>query len=496
MKKLIVLLLTIALTAFLFSCNNAQGNFNTLKKALADSESEMSMLDFNIKPNVRLRVNSYSNVQIEKTNDKTNIGTDEIGISHANWEQYPTGNWDSPFLQLTNESTLICDSLIVNSSYVFLFTFHYSMSSSDWGYFTYIPVYVSSVKRETPINELFFDFTPNLISGSYDSGVFYSLTAIDVYSAYTSTSQWAPFPVFDYRDINNINSNLLMYLNPSYLLYNGTLDDTKRFNTDVVALICYDRYNATGAGASGGIDTANISRYTTQRNLKYEIKQEQFTTYDTRFYRYNNSYYTFVQNTTPDENEMIFDANTTNFYIQMLNPNTFQYVMVSYWARPSNDEFSEAFEYFENNISQVLETNFTIEPTPPPDDGEGEGTTQDERFYRNLGIIASIPVLIVFVPIFSLGLAVYSAFDALINKNNFVETFFSTFGKVINDIFNFFTELTKDILNTAEKLIDKIDDSISDGLPRAAKLGIAAGVVAIILLIVGFAIYQIIKRRE
>ena len=191
---------------------------------------------------------------------------------------------------------------------------------------------------------------------------------------------------------------------------------------------------------------------------------------------------------------MIFDANTTEFYLEYLNANS-QYVKISNWGYPTALQAESIFEWFSDNISQVLETNYTIEPTPPPDEGGGE-TDQDARFYRNLGIIASIPVLIVFVPIFSIGLAVYSAFDALINKNNFGETFTTIFKNVINKIFNFFTELTKDIIDLTDKLLDKIDDTITDALPKAAKLGIAAGVVAIILLIVGFAIYQILKRRE
>ena len=197
MKKLIVLFLTIALCIVLFSCNS-QGNLNASKKALADTESEMSLIDFNIKSGVRALFYSYSNIQIKKTNNINDVEYSGIGISHANWEQNPTGNWDQPFLQLTSESTLLCDSSFQNSSYVFVFTFHYSLNVNDFGYYTYIPVYISKVKEETPIQELFFDFTPNLINGSYSSGVFYSLTGIDIYSSSASSAQWSPFPIFNY----------------------------------------------------------------------------------------------------------------------------------------------------------------------------------------------------------------------------------------------------------------------------------------------------------
>lgn len=488
MKKLIVLFLTIALCIFMFSCNS-QGNFNASKKALADSESEMALIDFNIKTGVRALFYSYSNIQIKKTNNINDVEYAEIGISHANWEQSPTGNWDDPFLQLTSESTLLCNSSLQNSSYVFVFTFHYSLNVNDFGYYTYIPVYISKVKEETPIQELFFDFTPNLINGSYSSGVFYSLTGVDVYSSSASSAQWSPFPIFNYRDFSTSSTSKVMYLNPSYMLYSGTIDNAKTFKTDAVALICYDRY--VGLGSVNALDSANITRYTTQRNLKYKIIQETFNSVDTRFLRYNSLYYTFIQGATPDETEMIFDANTTEFYIEYLNANS-QYVKISNWGYPTTFQAESIFEWFSDNISQVLETNYTIEPTPPPDEG---GTTQNEQLYKNLGIIASIPVLIIFVPIFSIGLAVYSAFDALINKNNFGETFSTIFKNVINKIIDFFTELTKDIIDLSEKIIDEIG-KIPGDVPQMIKYGIGAGIVAIILLLVGFTIYQITKRRE
>lgn len=488
MKKLIVLFLTIALCIFMFSCYS-QANFNASKKALADTESEMSLIDFNIKTGVRALFYNYSNIQIKKTNNINDINYSEIGISNANWQQHPTGNWDSPFLQLTNESSLLCDSSFQNSSYVFLFTFHYSMSINDFGYYTYIPVYISKVKAETPIQELFFDFTPNLVNGSYDSGVFYSLTSVDIYSANASSDQWSPFPIFNYRDFSAFSSSKSMYLNPSYMLYNGTTDNTKTFKTDAVALICYDRYD--GQGSVNNLDSANITSYTTKRNLKYKITQNTFNSVDTRFYRYNNLFFTFVQGATPDQTEMIFDANTTDFYLEFLNSNS-QYVKISYWGYPSTIQAESSFEWFSNNISQVLETNYTIEPTPPPDDGEG--TTQNEQLYRNLGIIASIPVLIIIVPFFAIGLAGYSLGQSIINSANFGETFSTIFKNVINSIINFFTELTKDIIGLSEKIIDEIGQIPGD-VPQILKYSIGAGIVAIILLLVGFVIYQILKRR-
>lgn len=489
MKKLIVLFLTIALCIVLFSCNS-QGNLNASKKALADTESEMSLIDFNIKSGVRALFYSYSNIQIKKTNNINDVEYSGIGISHANWEQNPTGNWDQPFLQLTSESTLLCDSSFQNSSYVFVFTFHYSLNVNDFGYYTYIPVYISKVKEETPIQELFFDFTPNLINGSYSSGVFYSLTGIDIYSSSASSEQWSPFPIFNYRDFFTSSTSKVMYLNPSYMLYSGTIDSTKTFKTDVVALICYDRY--VGLGSVNALDSANITRYTTQRNLKYKITQDTFNSVDTRFYRYNSLYYTFIQGATPDENEMIFDANTTEFYLEYLNANS-QYVKISNWGYPTTLQAESIFEWFSDNISQVLETNYTIEPTPPPD---VEGTTPNEQLYKNLGIIASIPVLIVIVPFFAIGLAGYSLGQAIINGKNFGETFTTIFKNVINSIINFFTELTKDVLGLAEKFIDEIGKIPNPDVPKILKYGIGAGIVAIIFLIFGFIIYQIIKRRE
>lgn len=489
MKKIIILFLTIALLIFMLSCHQ-DNNFTILKEVKAEEIEERALSDFNITCCYKSSFAYYSNTTIKKVEDLEEVDGMEIGVTNAIYDESPSGNWDFPFLQLQNNSQFIFGQFYVGGDIILVFTFHYSKTADDWGYYTYLVCYVSEITETMTLNTLFNGFENELVSGSYESGQFYSLTGLDVYYNSEYDQQWSFFPMFDLRNMAGINNTKRMYLNPSYLLYNGINEDLD-FNTPVATLVCFDMYYSQDYAS---LNEFNIANYTFNQNLKYKIKNDVFYTYnDVRFPIYDNLYYSFVQSTFPDENMMIWDSRSTTLYREIFNPLSETWTKTNF-GYPSTTSEESVNEYFYYYTSQVVPTNYEIIPEPEPEPTpDTEGNENINNIANAVGVIAGgVVVGVAIIPILVASLIMTISTKVGGVETNFIDNLKFIINQVFNAVKDFTSRLVKDTFDLINDIADGVADTI-DNINKSVPKGLAIGVgVAVAVVLLGLIIYVIL----